>query len=122
MIVFFDLALLIATAAVLGMKVPAFGVFLVLLGLFYGAQFWKTLLLLGTRPRGASRLKMVQSAFLALILSVSVGLSLIGPEPEKKVDLSPEDLWNGPLLPVYLGMALVVALALIALITERRKR
>ena len=118
----FDLAILLASSVVVGLRVPILGVFLFLVGLFFASQLWKTLLLLGVRAVSTPRIKMIQTLVFSLLLAVCVGLAAGSTEVESKPEITPEELWSGPLFPVYAGLALMASLALIGLIMERRKR
>jgi hypothetical protein len=121
MIWILDLLFLFVVSAHLTLEGPSLGILVCLLNLAFFFQFGKTALLLGEKRRIVPTPKKVKAAVLAILLA-SPFFYLIGVEPANEAGPSFLMAVNEDLFPLFVGVCLLSALLLLALVAEKRKR
>ena len=97
------------------------GVYVLLITLFFGSQYWKTLLLMGDSNATNKPSRRVMAGVLSVIFTGLLAVLM-------KMDVVPfnekafSEIWNDDLFPVFLAVGLLSALFTVTLATERRKR
>ena len=121
MIYLLDLFLAFLLCGVVLFTHPVFGIFVLLLSLFFGAQYWKTLLLMGDSERKLKPSKHIMAGTLAVIFTLFLGV-ILQVDFVAVAEKGLPEIWNDDLFPVFLALSLLCALLTATLATERRKR
>jgi hypothetical protein len=116
-----DLLFLFAVSAHLVTQSAGLGVLVFLINLTFFFQFGKTTLLLGESKKTIPNAKRIKAIVFSLLLA-SPFFFLIELAPAADTTTNFYSALNEDLFPVFIGICLLSALLMIALVAEKRKR
>lgn len=116
-----DLFILFAVAILLMVSHPVLGTVMLLVNAVFATQYWKTLLLLGLEGATHTAIRKVKAAVLAVLLT-AVLVMVTENQHAPAASESVADLWNGEVFPMILALCFLSSVAMVALLTEKRKR
>lgn len=116
-----DAILLLALSAAGWVRDPFLGVIFLGMSLSYASQYWRMIHLVGWSEQTPGRRRILMGIVLALIFTSGVFLLAdLTPNPAEGASLM--HFWQEDFIPIWIGMGLFSALALVCLTHERRKR
>lgn len=116
-----DGILLLALSVAGWMRDPFLGVIFLGISLSYASQYWRMIHLVGWAEPKPERRRILMALVMAAVFGGGVFL-LAGVMPPTANSARLLDLWQEDFIPVWIGMGLFSALALVCLVTERTKR